>query len=124
MTKATMWFSNMSDTNWSVLSQNMSDTNWSVPSQMKARSLNFRIKRKRHCTVCVVKTKALISFAVTAKLICIFVFASAKCWFSHDVTQIMFYRVGKSYVEVDTVTDDNRKAVLLKSDGATLYLTR
>ena len=26
----------------------------------------------------------LISFAVTAKLICIFVFAYAKSWFSHD----------------------------------------
>ena len=30
------------------------------------------------------KTKALISFAVTAKLICVFVFAYADCWFSHD----------------------------------------
>ena len=28
------------------------------------------------------KTKALISFAVTAKLICVFVFAYAYCWFS------------------------------------------
>ena len=34
------------------------------------------------------KTKALISFAVTTKLICIFVFAYAKKWFSHDVAQI------------------------------------
>ena len=33
------------------------------------------------------KTKALISFAVTAKLICIFVFTYAKCWFSHNATQ-------------------------------------
>ena len=31
------------------------------------------------------KTKALISFAVTAKLICAFVFANADCWFSHAV---------------------------------------
>ena len=29
------------------------------------------------------ETKALISFAVTGKLICAFVFASADCWFSH-----------------------------------------
>ena len=29
------------------------------------------------------KTKVLISFTVTAKLICIFVFAYADCWFSH-----------------------------------------
>ena len=38
---------------------------------------------KRECTVHVAKTKALISFAVTAKLICTFVFAYADCWFSH-----------------------------------------
>ena len=36
----------------------------------------------------VAKTKALISFAVTAKLICVFVFAYAKCWFSHDAVHI------------------------------------
>ena len=34
------------------------------------------------------KTKALISFAVIVKLICVFVFAYAKCWFSHNVAQI------------------------------------
>ena len=36
----------------------------------------------------VAKTKALISFAVTAKLICVFVFAYAKCWISHDAAHI------------------------------------
>ena len=34
------------------------------------------------------KTKALISFAVTAKLICVFVFAYLNCWFSHDAAQM------------------------------------
>ena len=34
------------------------------------------------------KTKALISFAVTANLICVFVFAYAKSRFSHDAAQI------------------------------------
>ena len=29
------------------------------------------------------KTKALISCAVTAQLICVFVFAYANCWFSY-----------------------------------------
>ena len=43
----------------------------------------------RDCTIYVAKTKALISFAVTAKLICVFVFAYAKCWFSHDAAQIV-----------------------------------
>ena len=35
------------------------------------------------------KTKALISFAVTAKLICVFVFAYAKSRFSHDKAQVI-----------------------------------
>ena len=35
------------------------------------------------------KTKALISFAVTAKLICVFVFAYADCWFSHGAAQML-----------------------------------
>ena len=38
--------------------------------------------------MCVAKIKALISFAVTAKLICVFVFAYAKSQFSHDEAQI------------------------------------
>ena len=44
------------------------------------------------CTIRVTKTKALISFAVTAKLICLFVFAYAKCWFSHDTAHIYIRR--------------------------------
>ena len=43
----------------------------------------------RVCTIRVAKTKALISFAVTAKLICVFVFAYTKSWFSHKETQII-----------------------------------
>ena len=39
-------------------------------------------------TICVTKTKALISFAVTAKLICVFVFAYAKSWFSHGAAHL------------------------------------
>ena len=35
------------------------------------------------------KTKALISFAATAKLICAFVFTNADCWFSHEAAQIL-----------------------------------
>ena len=37
-----------------------------------------------NCTIRVAKTKALISFAVSAKLTCVFVFAYAKVQFSHD----------------------------------------
>ena len=43
------------------------------------------------CTIRVAKTKALISFAVTAKLICVFVFAYAKSRFSHDEAHIQSY---------------------------------
>ena len=44
---------------------------------------NFIFRKQRNCTSCVAKTKTLISFAVTAKVICVFVFAYAKRWFSH-----------------------------------------
>ena len=37
-----------------------------------------------NCTIPVAKTKALISFAVTVKLILAFVFSLAKIRFSHD----------------------------------------
>ena len=39
--------------------------------------------------ICVAKTKALISFAVTAKLICVFVFAYAKSRFSHNEAHLI-----------------------------------
>ena len=39
--------------------------------------------------MCVAKIKALISCAVTAQLICAFVFAYADCLFSFAVVQIM-----------------------------------
>ena len=42
----------------------------------------------------VAKTKALISFAVTAKLICVFVFAHADCWFSHVAAHISIQTQG------------------------------
>ena len=38
--------------------------------------------------ILVAKTKALISCAVTAQLICVFVFANAKNWFSNDAAHI------------------------------------
>ena len=44
-----------------------------------------------YCTIRVAKTKALISFAATVKLICVFVFAYADCWFSHDPAHIIFF---------------------------------
>ena len=63
---------------------NRSDTIQAAQSQKQARNLKFQILKKRKCTIRVAKTKALISFAVTANLICVFVFAYADCWFSHE----------------------------------------
>ena len=60
------------------------DTNQAVQLQKMARGLKFRIKKVEGLYYVCSETKALISFAVTAKLICVFVFAYAKCWFSHD----------------------------------------
>ena len=48
----------------------------------------------RNCTIQVAKTRALISFAVTAKLICAFVFAYADCWFSHEATHFKLVDAG------------------------------
>ena len=50
---------------------------------------NFGFRKKRNSTIRVAKTKVLISFAVTAKLICAFVFAYANCWFSHAKAHLM-----------------------------------
>ena len=62
MRKSTFWFPTWSDTNRAVELQKM------------ARGF----EKKKDCTIYVAKTKALISFAVTAKLVCVFVFAYAK----------------------------------------------
>ena len=49
----------------------------------------------RDCTFCVAKTKALISFAVTAKLIYVFVFAYAKSRLSHDAAHYDLFQPGQ-----------------------------
>ena len=45
------------------------------PACSLIRRLDARDFEKRDCPICASKTKALISFAVTAKLVCAFVFA-------------------------------------------------
>ena len=49
---------------------------------------NFGFRKLRECTIFVAKTQALISCAVTAQLICTFVFANVKSRFSHDVAHL------------------------------------
>ena len=77
MRKPTIWVSTRSDTNWPVQSQKMAEAG------------NFDFRKQRNYTICVAKTKAMISFAITAELICSFVFAYTDCWFSHALAQIL-----------------------------------
>ena len=79
MRKQTFWFLPCSDTKQAVQLQKM------------ATGLKSGFRKKRDRTIYVAKTKALISFAVTAKLICVFVFAYAKCSFSHDAAHLFCY---------------------------------
>ena len=65
-----------------------SDTNQPVVSQEKARSFKFGFMKKRDCTICVAKTKALISFAVTEQMICDCIRIYANCWFSYAAAHI------------------------------------
>ena len=51
-------------------------------------ALNVGFRQQRDRTIHVAKTKTLISCAVTAQLICVFVFAYAKIRFSHDAAQL------------------------------------
>ena len=72
MRKSTFWFPTWSDTNQAVQLQKM------------ARGLKFRIQKVERLYYLCSENKG----AVTAKLICVFVFAYAKCWFSHDAAHI------------------------------------
>ena len=75
MRKLSMWF------------PNRSGTNRAVQAQMMARDWKFWIKKKRNYTIPVGKTKALISFAVTADLL--LCFRIDKIQFSHDVAYLI-----------------------------------
>ena len=62
----------------------MSDAKRPVQSQTKAKKLEMMT----HCAICVSKRKALISCAVTAQLISVFVFALANIRLSHDAAHM------------------------------------
>ena len=59
---------------------------------------NFRFRKMRNGTFRVAKTKVLISFAVTAKLICAFVFAYSKIRFSHEAAHLIFNNLQFDYI--------------------------
>ena len=69
-----------------------SDTNGAVQSHKMVRGWKFWIQKVEKLYYLCSKIKGVISFAVTAKLICAFVFAYAICWFSHAAAQ--FYTLG------------------------------
>ena len=93
MRKLTFWFPTRSDANRAIQLQ-----------KMASRGLKFRILKKEgpDCSINVTKTKARISFAVTTKLICVFVFADAKSRFSHNEGHIILLIRG-DIVKVDKV---------------------
>ena len=59
-----------------------SDTSWAVQPQKIARGLKFRIKVEEGLYYPCSENKG------ADQLICVFVFAYAKRWFSHDAAQI------------------------------------
>ena len=63
----------------------------------------------------VAKTKALISCAVTAKLICTFVWAYAKSRFSHDAAQLplKIIRLMKM-TKKDCCNYKNKKSIIIR----------
>ena len=78
MGKVTMCYSNMSDTNRLVQSQKM------------IRGWKFWIKKVEELHhPCSENIQTAIGLAITAKLICVFGFAYADCWFSHEAAHFL-----------------------------------
>ena len=65
-----------------------SNTNRSVQSQKQATSLKFLIKVEERFYYQSSESKGVISCAVTAQLICVFVCAYSDCWFSGAAAQV------------------------------------
>ena len=66
-------------------------TNLPITELEIARSLKFRMTEEEGLYYpCSEKKKAQFSFAVTAKLICAFVFDQAFCKFSYVVAQMLY----------------------------------
>ena len=63
-----------------------------------------------HCTSRVAKAKALISFAVTAKLMCAFVLAYVVCCFSYVAAQLssLYNRIACVTVADVCITSSSR----------------
>ena len=72
-----MWFPNRSDTNRAVQAQKRARLYYPSSENKGADQLRGHREADR--------------FAVTAKLICAFVFAYADCWFSHEAAHLFRY---------------------------------
>ena len=73
-----------------------SDTNRAVQLQKQARSLKSRIWEEEKLYFPCSENKDADQLAVTAKLICAFVFTYADCWFSHGAAHLYFaYSAGE-----------------------------
>ena len=87
MRKQTFWFSSWSDANQAIQLQKI------------ARGLKFRIYKVEGLYYLCSENKGADQRRgyreadLTAKLICVFVFAYAKRWFSQDAAHLMFYVV-------------------------------
>ena len=80
------------------------------------------------------KTKALISFAVTAMLICVFVFAYAEHWFSHDAALLLvnchclanlsiFPEIlSHNVTEIDNIGTTSGRSLPIDSKGSVFHL--
>ena len=84
-------------------------TNQAVQAQKVARGWKLWIWKVEEMYCPIVKKKVLISFAVTEKLICSFVFAYIKCWFSHEAAHIMtiLYALHWHNVKGNTLNNNN-----------------
>ena len=109
MRKPTFWFPIWSDTNQAVQLQKM------------ARGLKFRIYVVEEVHYPCSESKALISFAVTAKLICVFVFAYAICWFSHDAAHMYFQHPDITATKEYKFIEENMRLLIMRKHVFRLF---
>ena len=70
-----------------------------------ARGLKFRIKKVEGLYYLCSKTKGADHPAVTARLICVFVFAYAKGRFFHHVAHLFYFNTQKAHGTYDPVLE-------------------
>ena len=59
---------------------------WVENNEIETKTISLNCFSKY---ICVAKIKALISFEITAQLMCAYVFAYVICWFSNAVAQFL-----------------------------------